>query len=79
MASPVNSTLLQSFVTELMEHKPQVHRGIKCDSKNSGYRIMGSHPDRTSAENREYAFRQGVADKKKKEMQQMTTHIVNHL
>jgi len=68
IASPVNTILLRSFVKELMKHKPQVDRGIKCDSINYGYRIMGSHPDRTSGENREYVFRPGMWDTKKKEI-----------
>jgi len=32
---------------------------------NSGYRIMGFHPDRISANNCDYAFRPGVSEEKK--------------
>jgi len=79
MASPVNTKFLQKYVIELMQHKPQVDRGKKCDSVNTGYRIMGSHADRTSSGNREYAFRPGVPDNKQEELRQKTAHIVEHL
>jgi len=79
MASPVNTKFLQKYVIELMQHKPQVDRGKKCDSVNTGYRIMGSHADRTSSGNREYAFRPGVPDDKQEELRQKTAHIVEHL
>eukprot|EP00532_Pseudo-nitzschia_australis_P015969 CAMPEP_0168261558 /NCGR_PEP_ID=MMETSP0141_2-20121125/9134_1 /TAXON_ID=44445 /ORGANISM="Pseudo-nitzschia australis, Strain 10249 10 AB" /LENGTH=142 /DNA_ID=CAMNT_0008199697 /DNA_START=68 /DNA_END=493 /DNA_ORIENTATION=- len=79
MASMVNTIFLRSYVEKLMQHKPQVDQGKKCDSVNTGYRVMGSHPDQTSLGNREYAFRPGVPNKKQKELQQKTAHIIKHL
>ena len=79
LAKPENSQLLRGLVDDLMKYKSHVNRGTKCDSVNTGYRIMGFHPDRISADNREYAFNPGVKEQKKKEIEENTNHIVQHL
>mmetsp|Transcript_6251 Transcript_6251/g.13409 ORF Transcript_6251/g.13409 Transcript_6251/m.13409 type:complete len:269 (+) Transcript_6251:364-1170(+) len=79
LATPENCQLLRDFVDDLMKYKPHVNRGNKCDSTNTGYRITGFHPDRISADNRKYAFRPGIDDEKKLEIEENTNHIVEHL
>jgi len=79
LAKSENSQLLRGLVDDLMKYKSHVNRGTKCDSVNTGYRIMGFHPDRISADNREYAFNPGVTEEKKKEIEENTNHIVQHL
>mmetsp|Transcript_19989 Transcript_19989/g.41136 ORF Transcript_19989/g.41136 Transcript_19989/m.41136 type:complete len:141 (-) Transcript_19989:35-457(-) len=79
LATPENCQLLRDFVDDLMKYKPHVNRGNKCDSTNTGYRIMGFHPDRISADNHEYAFRPGVDNQKKLEIEENTNHIVEQL
>jgi hypothetical protein len=79
LATTENSQLLRDLVDDLMKYKPHVDRGNKCDSVNTGYRIMGFHPDRISADNREFPFCPGVKEQKKQEIEENTNHIVEHL
>ena len=62
-----------------MKCKPKVHRGNKCGSINSGYIIIGVHPDRTSVGNREYIFCDKGSDNEKAELKKTTVHIIKQL
>ena len=68
MAHPVNIRKVRSTSEDIIKSKPEVKRGTKCDSINSGYGIMGIRPDRNTPNNGTYAFNKTVTEEEKKNL-----------
>jgi len=65
LAHLINIRNLRSTLEDIIKSKPKVKRGIKCDSINSGYGIMGVRPDRNGPNNGTYAFKKKLPRKQK--------------
>jgi len=79
LAHPKNIQSLIETSNNIIQSKPEVKRGTKCDSINTGYGIMGIRPDRNTPNNGPYAFKKTVSDERKRELQKETMKIVRHL
>mmetsp|Transcript_25018 Transcript_25018/g.52822 ORF Transcript_25018/g.52822 Transcript_25018/m.52822 type:complete len:196 (+) Transcript_25018:284-871(+) len=79
LAHPINIRNLRSTLEDIIKSKPEVKRGIKCDSINSGYGIMGVRPDRNIPNNGTYAFKKNVTEEAKTKLEKQTRKIVLHL
>uniref|UniRef100_A0A7S4ASM8 Uncharacterized protein n=1 Tax=Pseudo-nitzschia australis TaxID=44445 RepID=A0A7S4ASM8_9STRA len=55
LAHPLNIQSLRETSNNIIQSKPEVKRGTKCDSINTGYGIMGMRPDRNTPNNGPYA------------------------
>jgi len=65
LANPNNIRDLRATSEDIIKSKPEVKIGIKCDSINSGYGIMGIRPDRNTPNNGTYAFKKTLPRKQK--------------
>eukprot|EP00536_Pseudo-nitzschia_multiseries_P019599 jgi/Psemu1/61749/gm1.61749_g len=67
LGRPENIEITRTFSGEIVEAKPKIGRGTKCDSVNNGYAIIGMRPNRLKSGN-------GVYD-----LQQTALHIVKEM
>jgi len=79
LAHPDNIRKVRSTSEDIIKSKPEVKRGTKCDSINSGYGIMGFGPDRNTPNNGTYAFNKTVTEEEKNKLEKQTRKIVVHL
>ena len=74
-----NIRRIRWFASAIMESKPHINRGKKCDSINDGYAIMGMRPERLISVNGEYVYKKSVSTTRIDKLEETAFHIVNHL
>ena len=62
LATDKNMKLLHRFAPTMLEAKPKMVRGKKCDSFNSVCAIIGERPDRLTGTNGQYDFKTDIPD-----------------
>eukprot|EP00536_Pseudo-nitzschia_multiseries_P004241 jgi/Psemu1/9560/gm1.9560_g len=79
LGTPGNIEITRTFAGEIVESKPKIGQGTKCDSVNNGYAIMGMRPNRLTSGNGVYVFKKNVDPTTKDSLEQTALHIVKEM
>eukprot|EP00536_Pseudo-nitzschia_multiseries_P019223 jgi/Psemu1/316804/fgenesh1_kg.4150_\ len=79
LGTPKNIEITRTFAGQIVESKPKIGRGTKCDSVNSGYAIVGMRPNRLKSGNGVYVFKNNVDSTTKYNLEQKALHIVKEM
>eukprot|EP00536_Pseudo-nitzschia_multiseries_P018842 jgi/Psemu1/57580/gm1.57580_g len=79
LGTPKNIEITRTFAGQIVESKPKIGRGTKCDSVNSGYAIIGMRPNRLKSGNGVYVFKNNVDSTTKENLEQKALHIVKEM
>eukprot|EP00536_Pseudo-nitzschia_multiseries_P009556 jgi/Psemu1/306631/fgenesh1_kg.270_\ len=79
LGTPENIEITRTFAGQIVQSKPKIGRGTKCDSVNSGYAIIGMRPNRLKSGNGVYVFKNNVDSTTKANLEQKALHIVKEM
>eukprot|EP00536_Pseudo-nitzschia_multiseries_P018068 jgi/Psemu1/53987/gm1.53987_g len=79
LGTPENIEITRTFAEQIVESKPKIGRGTKCDSVNSGYAIIGMRPNQLKSGNGVYVFKNNVDSTTKDNLEQKALHIVKEM
>eukprot|EP00536_Pseudo-nitzschia_multiseries_P003318 jgi/Psemu1/7485/gm1.7485_g len=79
LGRPKTIEITRMFAGEIVEAKPKIGQGTKCDSGNNGYAIIGMRPNQLTSGNGVYVFKNNVDPTTQDHLELTALHIVKEM